>query len=151
MTDVMDRESRSRLMSRIRGSDTKPELALRRGLFAMGFRYRLHRKDLPGRPDLTFPRYGAVIFVHGCFWHGHDCALFRMPATRPEFWAGKIEGNRERDIRNVSSLRELGWRVLTVWECAMRGKCRLPNGEAIARTAAWLGSAQTSGHVRGTC
>src|SRR5688500_15794308 len=99
MTDVLTPEQRRLNMSRVRGKDTKPEMLLRRGLHACGLRYRLHPKDVPGRPDLVFPRHGAVILVHGCFWHGHDCPLFKWPATRAEFWRKKIEGNRARDAR----------------------------------------------------
>lgn len=122
--DVLTPEQRRHNMSRIRGKDTKPEMLLRRGLHAAGLRYRLHVADLPGRPDLVFPRYRAVIFVHGCFWHGHDCPLFRLPATRPEFWAAKIAGNRARDQRDTEALRAAGWRVLTVWECSLKGPSR---------------------------
>src|SRR3546814_1711336 len=105
-------------MSRIRSKDTKPELQLRRGLHAAGLRYRLHPQELPGRPDIVFPRYRAVVLVNGCFWHGHDCQLFRMPATRRDFWNAKIRRNQERDTQTVRALLDEGWRVLTVWECA---------------------------------
>ena len=118
MVDVLTPEQRRLNMSRIRGKDTKPELMLRHGLHARGLRYRLHRKDLPGRPDMVFPRYRAAILVHGCFWHGHDCPLFKLPATRREFWAAKIEGNQARDARDIAGLAAAGWRVLVVWECA---------------------------------
>lgn len=126
MADVLTTEQRRLNMSRIRGKDTKPEMILRRGLHAMGFRYRLHRKGLPGKPDLVFPRYRAVIFVHGCFWHGHDCPMFKLPATRTEFWREKIVANQERDRAAIEALQAAGWRVLIVWECALRGsqKCR---------------------------
>ncbi len=99
MVDVLTSEQRSFNMSRIRGRDTKPELTLRRGLHSLGLRFRLHRRDLPGRPDLVFASRRAVVFVHGCFWHGHDCPMCRLPATRPDFWATKIAGNRARDRR----------------------------------------------------
>jgi DNA mismatch endonuclease (patch repair protein) len=102
-----------------------PGGALRHGLHARGLRYRLHRKDLPGRPDLVFPRYRAAILVHGCLWHGHDCPLFKWPATRREFWQAKIEGNRARDARDLAGLAAAGWRVLVVWECALKGPARL--------------------------
>ena len=114
MVDVLTPEQRRLNMSRIHGKDTKPELMLRRGLHALGFRFRLHRKDLPGRPDLVFPGRRAVIFVHGCFWHGHDCPMCKMPATRPEFWRAKIDGNQKRDRQAVSALAATGWRVLVV-------------------------------------
>ena len=125
MTDVHSQEQRRLNMSRVRARDTKPEMILRRGLHARGMRFRLHRKDLPGRPDMVFPRYRAVLFVHGCFWHGHCCHLFKWPQTRKEFWREKIRKNRERDRNNVRCLRECGWRVLTVWECAIRGPERM--------------------------
>ncbi|WP_114861707.1 very short patch repair endonuclease [Azospirillum brasilense] len=113
-------------MSRIRGKDTKPEMVLRRGLHAAGLRFRLHARDLPGRPDLVFPRHRAIVLVHGCFWHGHGCPMCRLPATRTEFWAKKLESNRERDRRSADALRAVGWRLLTVWECSLRGRARLP-------------------------
>ena len=108
MVDVLTPEQRRLNMSRIRGKDTKPELMLRRGLHALGLRFRLHRKDLPGRPDMVFPRYRAAVLVHGCFWHGHDCPLFKWPVTRREFWAVKIEGNRARDMRDLAGLAGAG-------------------------------------------
>lgn len=113
-------------MSRIKGHDTKPELLIRRGLHARGFRYRLHVRKLPGNPDMVFPGYRVVVFVHGCFWHGHDCPMFHMPSTRREFWSAKIAANQTRDARVHDALLALGWRVLTVWECSLRGRCRLP-------------------------
>jgi DNA mismatch endonuclease (patch repair protein) len=122
-------------MSRIRGKDTKPELLVRRGLHALGFRFRLHRKDLPGRPDLVFPARRAVIFVHGCFWHGHNCPMCKMPATRPEFWRTKIEGNRARDQKAGAALTASGWRALIVWECALRGPAPQPEGMVFAGCA----------------
>ncbi|MBX3397095.1 MAG: DNA mismatch endonuclease Vsr [Gemmataceae bacterium] len=108
------------MLSRIRGKDTAPELAVRRILFSLGYRYRLHVKALPGRPDLVFPARRKVIFVHGCFWHGHACLGGKLPGTRTDFWAAKIDGNRRRDRRNRAALRRLGWESLVVWECSMR-------------------------------
>ncbi|SFL20343.1 very short patch repair endonuclease [Lysobacter sp. cf310] len=113
-------------MSRIRDRNTKPELIVRRGLHARGLRYRLQDRALPGRPDLVFPRYRTVIFVNGCFWHGHSCPMFRMPATRAEFWRTKIAANQERDARSYEALLDTGWRVLTIWECSLRGPNRWP-------------------------
>lgn len=138
MADVLSPEQRSRVMSRIRGSNTKPEVWVRKGLFALGFRYRLHRRDLPGRPDVVLPRYNAAVFINGCFWHGHDCHLFRPPATRTDFWRSKIEANRARDARNIEELRLLGWRVLVIWECAIRGNTRHAPDAVISTTAQWL-------------
>ena len=138
MVDVLTPEQRRFNMSRIRGRDTKPELTLRRGLHALGFRFRLHRRDLPGRPDLVFPGRGAAVFVHGCFWHGHDCPMCRLPGTRTAFWTAKIQGNRDRDRRAVSALMTSSWRVLVVWECALRGPARLPYKMVLAKCATFL-------------
>jgi DNA mismatch endonuclease (patch repair protein) len=149
MVDVLTPEQRRLNMSRIRGKDTKPELVLRRGLHALGFRFRLHRKDLPGRPDMVFPRYRAAVLVHGCFWHAHGCPLFKWPATRREFWAAKIEGNRARDLRDLAGLAAAGWRVLVVWECALKGPARLPVDAVLARVTAWLDTEELAGVVQG--
>ncbi|WP_266180197.1 very short patch repair endonuclease [Dyella humicola] len=143
MADVVDQVTRSRMMSGIRGKDTKPEWIVRRGLHAMGFRFRLHVRDLPGRPDLVLPRYNAVIFIHGCFWHGHNCRLFRWPASRPDFWREKIEGNRQRDVRALYDLDSTGWRIAVVWECALRSKGGGMES-VIERLAAWLKSDSSS-------
>ena len=115
-------------MSRIRGKDTRPELLVRRLIHSLGYRYRLHLKDLPGRPDLVFGKRRAVIMVHGCFWHGHRdpaCKLARLPKTRLEFWVPKIEATRVRDERNRQDLAKLGWRVLELWECQLADRERL--------------------------
>ena len=144
MVDVVSPEVRSRMMSGIRGKDTRPEIILRRGLFAAGFRYRLHVRDLPGKPDIVFPRFHAVLFAHGCFWHGHDCPLFRMPASRLEFWQAKIFRNREVDARNEAALRDRGWRHGIVWECALKGRSRRPLPQVIARCSSWLRSNRTA-------
>jgi DNA mismatch endonuclease, patch repair protein len=138
MVDVLTPEQRRHNMSRIRSKDTQPELLLRQDLHALGWRFRLHRRDLPGRPDLVFPARRAVIFVHGCFWHGHGCPLCKMPGTRPEFWRAKIGANRHRDEAAADRLQTMGWRVLVVWECAFRGRARLPQGSVVARCAAIL-------------
>src|SRR5690606_20475601 len=119
MADIVDKQTRSRMMSGIRGKDTKPEWLVRRALHARGLRYRLHAREIAGRPDLGLPRHRAVVFVHGCFWHGHDCRYFRLPATRPEFWKDKISRNRSNDARSRASLLAAGWRVGVVWECAL--------------------------------
>lgn len=111
---------------------------LRRGLHGVGFRFRLHDRSLPGSPDIVFPKYRAVIFAHGCFWHGHDCHLFRLPGTRPEFWQAKIARNRDVDSRAESALSAAGWRQGIVWECALKGKLRQPLAAVIDQCAAWL-------------
>lgn len=149
MPDVVAPAVRSRMMAGIRGKDTKPELVLRRGLHRMGFRFRLHPKELPGRPDMVFPGRRAVILAHGCFWHGHDCPLFRWPGTRQDFWRTKIEGNRARDSMVVQTLGNAGWRVLTVWECALRGAGRLELPAVLEACAAWLRSTEPCGEIRG--
>lgn len=109
-------------MAGIQGKNTKPEMVVRRALHAAGFRYRLHFKGLPGKPDLVFPKYRTVIFVNGCFWHKHNCKLFKWPKTRPEFWRQKITGNVDRDKKNITILKGLGWSVITTWECTFKGK-----------------------------
>ncbi len=120
--DVLTPEQRRFVMTRIRGKNTKPELIIRRGLYARGLRYRLHKAGIPGKPDLVFANHRTVIFVHGCFWHGHECSLFRWPKTREGFWENKIRCNMERDKSTLNTLRAMGWRVLVIWECALRGK-----------------------------
>lgn len=120
MTDVVDAATRSRMMAGIRGKNTHPELLVRRALHKAGFRFRIHRKDLPGKPDIVLPKHQAVIFVHGCFWHGHDCQYFKIPKTRTAFWMSKISDNKARDMRNSLALKALGWKVIVVWECDVR-------------------------------
>lgn len=137
MTDIVDSQTRSRMMAGIRGKDTKPELALRRSLHALGFRYRLHAKGIHGRPDLVLPKHKAVIFVHGCFWHRHrGCRYTTTPSTRPEFWTAKFEANMARDEAVRSALLEAGWRVATVWECALRTEASVAAARDIL--VAWL-------------
>ncbi len=149
MADIVPAEVRSRMMAGIRGKDTKPEIMLRKGLHAAGFRYRLHAKDLPGKPDMVFPRYRAVLFAHGCFWHGHDCHLFRMPGTREEFWAAKITRNREVDARSEQELTEAGWRLGIVWECALKGRTRPPFPAVLEACIRWLRSGEARFEIRG--
>lgn len=123
--DILTPEQRSKLMSRVRGRDTKPEMLVRRLAHGMGYRHRLHRRDLPGSPDLVFPSRQKVIFVHGCFWHRHldpDCKLARLPKSKLDFWGPKLETNRERDERNLALLAELGWDVLIIWECQTKNR-----------------------------
>lgn len=121
MTDVHDKATRSYNMSRVRGKDTKPEMLVRKFLFSEGFRYRLHDKKLPGKPDIVLPKYKTVIFIHGCFFHGHEnCRYFKVPATRTAWWLDKIEGNKKRDRESEKKLTELGWKVITVWECELK-------------------------------
>ena len=124
--DIFTPEKRSEIMGRIRGKDTKPEILVRKKLHAAGFRFRLHRKDLPGRPDITLPKHKTVIFVHGCFWHGHEgCKANRIPKTNAEFWSAKIARNRARDAENRAALEAKGWRVVVVWECEVGKSVRI--------------------------
>lgn len=124
--DTVSAARRSEIMSRVRSVNTGPELAVRRLAHGLGYRFRLHRRDLPGRPDLVFSGRQKVIFVHGCFWPRHEgCALARMPKSRVEFWRGKLEGNARRDGRNERALRRVGWGVMTIWECQTRDLARL--------------------------
>lgn len=118
--DTVSKETRSRMMSAVRAKNTKLELEIRRRLFAKGFRYRLHKKDLPSKPDMVFSKYSAIIFVHGCFWHHHGCYRSTIPETRHGWWKKKLEGNHDRDNEAVKKLRELGWRILIIWECSFR-------------------------------
>jgi DNA mismatch endonuclease (patch repair protein) len=138
MTDVLTAAQRQLNMSRIRGRDTKPEMLVRQGLHARGMRYRLHDRKLPGRPDLVFPRYGAVVFVHGCFWHAHGCTLSKVPATRRDFWKQKLECNAARDRNAVAALHAGGWRVLVIWECALRGPARWAESEVLNMASSWI-------------
>ncbi|NWJ25959.1 DNA mismatch endonuclease Vsr [Rhizobium sp. Td3] len=148
MPDIVDQETRSRMMSGIRGVNTKPELAIRKALHRQGFRFRLYARDVPGRPDLLLPKYRAAIFVHGCFWHGHDCSLFRMPRTRTQFWQAKIDRNRNRDVEVSVQLADLGWRQLSIWECAFRGKAQIGLDETVVRTIQWIRSDLAISEIR---
>lgn len=119
--DVYSREKRSEVMSKVRSSNTGPEMIVRRKLHSLGFRYRLHGKDLPGKPDIILPKHRSVVFVHGCFWHHHtDCPKSKLPTSNADFWEKKIFRNVRRDEQAVSELRQLGWRVLIIWECEIR-------------------------------
>jgi len=149
LTDVVTPEVRRRMMQSIRGKDTKPELTIRSGLHALGFRFCLHRRSLPGTPDLVFPGRNAVIFVHGCFWHQHQCHLFKWPSTREEFWRKKIMTNASNDAKNIVALRKDGWRVLVIWECSLKGKTRLADGEPVLRAARWLEGNSSLNEIKG--
>lgn len=146
MADVVDAATRSRMMSGIRGRDTRPEMVVRRALFAAGFRFRLHRRDLPGAPDIALPGRKIAVFVHGCFWHRHSgCRFSKLPATRAEFWKTKLEGNVERDARAVKALQAMGWRVLVVWECAIRDRETL--SVLPERLTSWIRSDDPLGEI----
>jgi len=138
MTDIVDAATRSRMMSGIRSTNTQPEIHIRRLLHRHGFRFRLHVREMPGKPDIVLPRFRAVLFVHGCFWHGHVCPLFRLPATRRDFWQAKIDRNRDNDRRAAEALAAAGWRVATVWECALRGRNALADADIASLIISWL-------------
>lgn len=132
-------------MARIRSTDTKPEMIIRKGLHAAGFRFRLHTRSLPGRPDIVMRKHRCVIFIHGCFWHGHEgCPYFRLPKTRPEFWSAKIGANQARDRRVMDALIRDGWRVLIIWECATR---TIPVSILVKNIATWLQGFETSAEL----
>lgn len=136
--DKISPESRSHVMSCIHSKNTKPELIVRKALHALGFRYRIHCKELPGSPDLVLPKYKAVIQINGCFWHGHNCHLYRPPKSKVDFWNQKITKNQTRDMSNKSHLINLGWRLMVVWECAIQGKTKLDTSVLISLIENWI-------------
>lgn len=136
-------------MAAIRSGNTRPELIVRCALHAVGLRYRLHVRALPGSPDLVFPKYRAALFVHGCFWHQHDCHLFRWPATREDFWRKKIAGNVAGDAHAITALHDLGWRTGIIWECALQGRTRLNREQAMQAIEEWVKSSQQTFSIRG--
>ena len=144
MTDIVDPATRSRMMSGIRGKNTKPELLIRSALHKNGFRFRLHDRLLPGKPDIVLRKYNSVIQVNGCFWHGHDCHLFKLPTTRKDFWREKIKATKLRDQNNIENFRRLGWRVLTVWECALKNRRDADIAAVVADCISWI----VSGNLR---
>jgi len=150
MADVHSNETRSRNMAAIRSGHTKPEMLVRSGLHARGFRFRLHDKKLPGRPDLVLPRYRAIIQVQGCYWHGHECAVGHSPASRLEYWQPKISRNKLRDADSLSKLNQLHWRVLIIWECALRGRRRRPFDDLMEDVATWIAGGLTNWELAGT-
>jgi DNA mismatch endonuclease, patch repair protein len=150
MADIVDASTRSIMMSRVKGKNTRQEVEIRKRLFALGFRYRLHDKKLPGKPDIVLRKYRAVIFINGCFWHAHDCPLFKWPTSKKVFWKKKLSGNKERDYQNTSSLIKLGWRIFTVWECSFRsaGRDRTKEINLVAiKVAKWLYSNKKYGEI----
>ena len=150
MTDTVSPKIRSEVMARVGSKDTKPELLIRKGLHARGFRYRLHAKELPGKPDMVFPRYKSIILVNGCFWHGHDCRLYRFPKSNTEYWRGKIKRNIERDSENLKALHEAGWRIMIIWECAIKGKARLSLEAVYVSASEWLLSDMPNREIKGS-
>lgn len=146
MTDIVTPDQRSKMMAGIRAKNTKPELLIRRALFAQGLRFRLHRRDLPGVPDIVFPGRKIVVFVHGCFWHQHpSCRFAKLPSSNTNFWRNKLEGNTERDERAAAALLSMGWRVLTVWECATRNPLILKS--LGLRIREWIDGAEPKGEI----
>jgi DNA mismatch endonuclease (patch repair protein) len=140
VTDVHDQQTRSRNMAAVRPRNTKPELMIRKALHASGLRYRLNVRDLPGKPDIVLPRHRAVVFVHGCFWHRHECDLFRWPESRTEFWREKLDANAARDVKAADALEEAGWRQAVVWECALKGRKKRDFQDTMQRLIAWIRS-----------
>ena len=148
MVDIVDTATRSRMMAGIRGKNTRPEILIRSLLHRQGFRFRLNVRDLPGKPDIVLPRFHAVIFVNDCFWHGHDCPLFKWPKTRQDFWRQKIEGNQTNDFKVKQTLLAAGWRVGIVWECSLRGAGK-NSDDVINKITTWLGSDQIVVEING--
>jgi DNA mismatch endonuclease (patch repair protein) len=139
MTDITDPETRSRMMRGIRGKNTKPEIAIRHALHSRGFRYRLHVNDMAGKPDIVLPKWNAVIFIHGCFWHHHEgCNNAGIPATRREFWLNKLKENQTRDKRHIEQLLKCGWKVAVVWECSIRHMLKTHDTAVIEGLSTWL-------------
>ena len=150
MADIVSSKKRSEMMSGIRGKNTKPEIIVRSLLHNMGYRFRLHRKDLPGKPDIVLPKWRTAVFVNGCYWHGHKkCDLFRLPKSRTEFWKEKIESNRDRDRRNYSALSKQGWKTVVVWECAISKKLKLSKYSFEKIFTAAIESEQTFSEITG--
>lgn len=145
MADRITSQSRSRNMAAIRGKDTGPELMVRKAMHARGYRFRLHCKDLPGQPDIVFSKFKAVIWINGCFWHGHSCGAARIPLTRVDYWAPKIERTRARDAAVKQAIQLMGWRSLTIWECSLRGRGALGVESVVEMASNWLaGGIETS-------
>lgn len=149
MPDIVDVLTRSRMMAGIRGRNTRPEIAVRSALHRKGFRFRLHSSRIPGKPDLVLQAYRCAVFVHGCFWHGHDCRFFRLPETRRDFWKAKIEGNRARDAKVRLLLADAGWRQLVIWECSLRGQGDDAAQRVAEKAAVFLRSRNNTLEIRG--
>jgi DNA mismatch endonuclease (patch repair protein) len=147
MVDIVDSKTRSKMMSGIKGKNTRPEIIIRKRLHALGYRFRIHRRDLPGSPDVVLPKYKAVILINGCYWHGHNCRLFKWSKTRSEFWRQKIIGNIQRDERNLVQLRKLGWRICVVWECETKGVGEERLDNVVSSLVAWLSSDNNTLHL----
>jgi DNA mismatch endonuclease (patch repair protein) len=149
MTDIVDKVTRSKMMSGIRGKNTKPEILIRKGLHALGFRYRLHSPKLPGKPDIVLPKYRAIILINGCFWHAHNCHLFKWPSTRKKFWEAKILSNKMRDQENLKQYYDSGWKTLVIWECALKGKAKLPVKSVFDLIVHWIVYERANCNIQG--
>ena len=149
MVDVVDKVTRSRMMSGIRTKDTKPEVIVRKKLHSYGYRYRKNLKNLPGTPDIVLKKYGAVIQIYGCFWHGHNCHLFKWPKSNEEFWHTKINTNRKNDLKNQKKLLDDGWKILVIWECALKGKRKRDFDSIIDLISSWLLTEETFYQIAG--
>lgn len=136
-------------MAAVRARDTKPEVMVRKALHAAGLRYRLNVRDLPGRPDIVLPRHRAVVFVHGCFWHRHECDLFRWPESRTDFWREKLDGNAARDAKAADALDKAGWRQAVIWECALKGRKKRDFQDTMQRLIIWIRSDEQAITIRG--
>ncbi|MGH2361831.1 MAG: very short patch repair endonuclease [bacterium] len=147
MADVVTPQVRSRMMAGIRGKNTRPEVSVRLAVFERGLRYRIHDAKLPGKPDLVFAKHRAAVFIHGCFWHGHQCVLFKWPKTNAVFWRKKILGNRRTDRRARAALDRLGWRSLVVWECALKGPSRRPLSDVVDGTVNWVACGRRNAEI----
>ncbi len=140
MADKFDKKTRSRVMASVKNKNTKPEVNIRKALFAKGLRYKIHNKNLPGCPDLVFPKYKAVIFIHGCFWHNHDCKHGQLPSTNVAFWKEKLEKNEKRDRRSIVELKDIGWKVKVIWLCQLKNRKNFKSEDAIIEIIEWLKS-----------
>lgn len=138
LVDIVDKKTRTRMMASVKNKNTSPELHIRKALFARGIRYRLHDRKLPGAPDIVFPKYKAVIFIHGCFWHNHNCKYGRLPATNRSFWELKLRGNAERDQQIVAKLNALGWRTRVIWLCSLKNKQTFVSDKDVEEIINWL-------------
>ena len=136
-------------MASVRSRDTKPEMMIRKALHASGLRYRLNVRDLPGKPDIVLPRHQTVVFVHGCFWHRHECDLFRWPESRTEFWRDKLNANAARDMTAVEALEKAGWRRAVIWECELKGRKKRNFQDTMQRLIAWIKSDEQAITIRG--
>ena len=150
MPDIVSKEKRSEMMAGIKGQNTKPEILIRKLIHSLGFRYRLHYKKLPGKPDIVLPKYKAAILINGCFWHWHNCSFFKMPSSNQDFWRNKIESNRNRDQIQIANLTSLGYKVLIIWECSLRGKNKLLLSDIGRKIENWLINDKNNSEISGT-